>query len=68
VLIGSADVQSFADMANVYSNVRQARLIPFGSADIARLAAATAAPLLPLALTIFSVPELVKLLVKIVFK
>jgi hypothetical protein len=67
-LLGSADIQAMADMANVYSNVRQMRLVPFGTADITRLAAATAAPLLPLALTIFSVPQLLRFLVKIVFK
>ncbi|MFY9842720.1 MAG: hypothetical protein ACLPN2_14690 [Terriglobales bacterium] len=67
-LLGTADIQAMSDMANVYENVRQMRLLPFGTADITRLAAATAAPLLPLALTIFSLPELLKFLVKIVFK
>jgi hypothetical protein len=67
-LLGSADIEAMADMANVYSNVRQMRLVPFGSDDITRLAATAAAPLLPLALTIFSVPQLLKFLIKIVFK
>jgi len=67
-LLGSNDIQSMADMANVCANVRQMRLVPFGTDDITRLALATAAPLLPLALTMFSVPELAKFLVKIVFK
>jgi hypothetical protein len=57
-----------ADIANVYSNVRQMRVVPFGSDDITRLAVTAAAPLLPLALTIFSVPQLLKFLIKIVFK
>ena len=55
-------------MGNIYSMVRKMRLVPFGTDDITRLAATAAAPLLPLALMIFSVPELVKFLVKIVFK
>jgi hypothetical protein len=67
-LLGTADIQSMADMANVYSNVRQMRIVPFGTDDITRLAAFAAAPLLPLALTIFSVPELLKFLITIVFK
>jgi hypothetical protein len=67
-LLGSADIEAMADMANVYSNVRQMRLVPFGSDDITRLAVTAAAPLLPLALTIFSVPQLIKFLIKIVFK
>jgi hypothetical protein len=67
-LLGSADIQAMAAVANLYSNVRQMRLVPFGTTDITRLAAAAAAPLLPLALIIFSVPQLFKFLVKIVFK
>jgi|CZKJ01.1.fsa_nt_gi hypothetical protein len=67
-LLGSADIQSLADMGNIYSMVRKMRLVPFGTEDITRLAAATAAPLLPLLLTMFSVAQLVKFLVKIVFK
>jgi hypothetical protein len=67
-LLGTADIQSMADLANVYSNVRQMRVVPFGTDDITRLAAFAAAPLLPLALTIFSVPQLLKFLIKIVFK
>ena len=43
------------------------RIVPFGLEDITRLAAATAAPLLPLGLTIFSLEELIVRLVKIVF-
>jgi hypothetical protein len=67
-LLGTADIQAMADMTNVYSNVRQMRVVPFGTDDITRLAATAAAPLLPLALTIFSVPQLLKFLIKIVFK
>jgi hypothetical protein len=67
-LLGTQDIQAMADLTNVYSNVRQMRMVPFGTDDITRLAAMTAAPLLPLALTIFSVPQLLKLLMKIVFK
>ena len=67
-LLGTADIQSLADLSTAYSTVRQMRLVPFGSDDIVRLAAATAAPLLPLLLTTFSAAEVAKLLVKIVFK
>lgn len=67
-LLGTQDLQSMADMDNVCSSVHQMRVVPFGTDDITRLAAVTAAPLLPLGLTIFSFPELLKFLVKIVFK
>jgi hypothetical protein len=66
-LLGTQDIQAMADLQSVYSNVRQTRLIPFGSKEITYLAITSAAPLLPLALTIFSVPQLLRFLVKIVF-
>lgn len=66
-LPGSSDIGSVTGAENLYSNVRKMRLVPFGTEDITRLAAATAVPLLPLALTIFSVPELAKFLIKILF-
>jgi hypothetical protein len=43
------------------------RAVPFKLEDIIRLAAATAAPLAPLLLTIFPLEELIERLVKIVF-
>jgi hypothetical protein len=67
-LLGSADVQSLSDMETVYSRVRQMRLVPFSTSDITRLAATTAAPLVPLLFTMFSVADVMKLLIKIVFK
>jgi hypothetical protein len=66
-LLGTPDIQSMADVVNVYSNVRQTRLVPFGSKEITNLAITSAVPLLPLALTGFSVPQLLRFLVKIVF-
>jgi hypothetical protein len=66
-LLGTADLQSLADLGNSYSVVREMRIVPFGLEDITRLAAATAAPLLPLMLTIFSFEELVSRLFKVIF-
>lgn len=66
-LLGAADIQSLADLGNSYAMVREMRAVPFGLEDISRLAAATAAPLLPLALTIFSPEELILRVIKIVF-
>jgi len=42
-------------------------VVPFGLQDITRLALATAVPLLPLMLTVFSLEELLMRLLKIVF-
>lgn len=66
-LIGSADIQSLADLGNSYEVIQEMRVVPFGLRDVARLAAATAAPLLPLTLTILSLEELVTRLIRILF-
>jgi hypothetical protein len=66
-LLGAADIQSLADLGNSYALVREMRAVPFGLEDISRLAAATAAPLLPLLLTIFSPEELIMRIIKVVF-
>jgi hypothetical protein len=66
-LLGAADIQSLADLGNSYAMVREMRPVPFGLEDIARLAAATAAPLLPLLLAIFSPEELILRIIKVLF-
>jgi hypothetical protein len=66
-LLGSSDIQSLADMDHAYDSVRQMRLVPFGAKEVAVLAAATLAPLLPLTLTIFSLDQLVTRLLKLIF-
>jgi hypothetical protein len=66
-LLGTGDIQSLADLGNSYAMVREMRPVPFGLVDISRLAAATAAPLLPLLLTIFSPEELIMRVIKVVF-
>jgi hypothetical protein len=66
-LLGTGDIQSLADLGNSYALVRDMRAVPFGLEDVSRLAAATAAPLLPLLLTIFSFEELILRVVKVVF-
>ena len=66
-LLGAADIQSLADLGNCYALVREMRSVPFGLEDITRLAAATAAPLLPLLLTIFSPEELIMRIINVVF-
>ena len=66
-LLGAADIQSLADLGNSYALVREMRAVPFGLEDMTRLAAATAAPLVPLLLTIFSPEELILRIIKVVF-
>jgi len=65
-ILGTADIQSLADLGNSYAIVGEMRLVPFGLTDITRLAATTAAPLLPLGLTVLSFEDLVVRVFKIV--
>jgi hypothetical protein len=66
-LLGTVDIQSLADLGNSYAVVREMRPIPFGLDDIGRLVAATAGPLVPLLLTIFSPEELIMRVIKVLF-
>jgi hypothetical protein len=65
-LLGTGDIQSLADLGNSYAVVREMRPVPFRLDDIGRLAAATAAPLLPLLLTVFR-QELAMRIIKLLF-
>ena len=66
-LLGAGDIQSLADLGNSYAVVKEMRVVPFGLQDISRLAIATAAPMVPLLLTIWSPEELVTRIIKVVF-
>jgi len=66
-LLGTGDIQSLADLGNSFGLARDMRVVPFGLDDITRLAAVTAAPFLPLLLTIWSPEELIMRLIKVVF-
>jgi hypothetical protein len=66
-LLGSSDIQSLADLGNSYAVVREMRPVPFGLEDMLRLTAATAVPLLPLGLIVFSFEELVTRLLQVMF-
>jgi hypothetical protein len=66
-LLGTGDIQSLADLGNSYQVVREMRVVPFALQDVSRLAIATAVPLAPLLLTVFSFEELVTRVIKVVF-
>jgi AcrR family transcriptional regulator len=65
--IGSADVQSLADLGNSLEVVRSMRIAPITRDGILRLVAAILIPLAPLALTMMPLEELLKLLLGMVF-
>lgn len=66
-LLGTGDIQSLADLGNSYAVVKEMRAVPFGLQDISRLAIATAAPMAPLLLTIWSPEEVILRVMKVVF-
>jgi hypothetical protein len=66
-LLGSADIQSLADLGNSYDIVRETRLVPFSMKDVSRLAAIVAIPFLPLLLTIFSLDDFAMYVIKAIF-
>ena len=66
-MLGTGDIQSLADLGNSYAMVRDMRVVPFALQDVTRLALATATPLAPLLLTIFSFEELLVRVMKVVF-
>jgi hypothetical protein len=62
--LGSADIQSLADLRNGYLVVEGIRLTPFGMKDVTSLAATMLLPVAPLLLTTFSVEELLEHVLK----
>jgi hypothetical protein len=64
-LIGSADIQSQADLGTNYDVVRTMRIAPISIQAVLPLAVATLAPILPLALTMIPLNELLKKLLGI---
>jgi hypothetical protein len=66
-LIGSADIQSLADMGNSFNVVQSMNIIPFSWQTLAQLAIATLLPVLPLVLTMFSPEEILHRLLNAMF-
>ena len=65
-LLGSADIQSLADLGNSFEVVREMRTVPFSKETVLQLAVITLAPLAPLLLTMIPLEELLKRLLQIV--
>jgi len=66
-LIGSADIQSQADLGTSYDVVRTMRIAPLSLEAVLPLAVATLVPILPLVLTMIPLNELLKKLLGIAF-
>jgi len=66
-LLGSSDVQSLADMVSSFNVVNKMRWTPFSVRDVLQLSGVMLLPMLPLTLTMFSLPQLLEGLLKLVF-
>lgn len=66
-LMGSADIQSLADLGNSYAVVKEMRLVPITRTAVLQLAAALLLPLAPLLLTMMPLEELLKMLAGMLF-
>jgi hypothetical protein len=64
-LLGTADIQSQADLGSIYEVVRTMNITPVSIGAVAPIAAATLAPFVPLALTMVPLNELLKSLLGI---
>jgi len=65
-LLGSADIQSLADLANSFQNLGQMRVLPPTRDSVLTLLLITLLPLAPLPLTMISGRELLGRLIKMV--
>jgi len=66
-LVGSGDIQSLADLGNSYEVVRTIRILPITKETILQVVFATIAPIVPLALTMMPLEELLKTLAGVLF-
>jgi len=64
-LVGSADIQSLADLGNSFELVRNMRVVPITRDAVIQLAVITLLPVAPLLLTMVSLEELLKRLLQI---
>jgi hypothetical protein len=65
-LLGTADIQSLADLANSYRIVQDMRVVVFDRRDLLILLAGLLAPLCPLVFTVIPLPTLLKKVTKAV--
>jgi hypothetical protein len=66
-LIGSADIQSLADLRGGFEVVNDMRWVPFSLQSVMRLVVITLLPVAPLLLTMVSPKQLVEALLKLLF-
>ena len=63
-LLGSADIQSWADLHNGFGVIQNIRLLPFSVKNLTSLVALVLLPVAPLLLTVLSVEQLIDRVLK----
>lgn len=66
-LLGSADIQSLADLGNSFEFIRAMKVVPFSVRVILQLAVVTLLPALPLVLLVVPIEKILDLMTKAVF-
>jgi hypothetical protein len=66
-MLGSADIQSLADMGNSFQFVRRMRMTPISLDTVMRLGLWSALPVLPLLLLVIPLSDIFRALSKLVF-
>jgi hypothetical protein len=66
-LLGTTDMQSLADLGNVFKSVSEIRILPFGKEPLIRIVVLLVLPLLPLTLTMVPLRQIVDWLLKLAF-
>jgi hypothetical protein len=64
-LMGSADIQSLADLRNSFIFIRDIELTPFTVKNVLSMAVTTLLPVAPLLLTVFSAEQLIERVLKV---
>jgi len=65
-LLGTADIQSLADLGNSFEVIQGMNLLPFSNKSVIRLAIILVLPILPLFLTMIPLSEIIDRLLKMV--
>ncbi|MEK2690232.1 hypothetical protein [Bdellovibrio sp. GT3] len=65
-LVGSADIQSLADLGGSFDVIKEMKVFPFNLRTVIQLSIATLLPVAPLLLTMFSLEELLQRLLSMV--
>ena len=66
-LLGTPDIQSLADLGNAFKSISDMSVLPFGKDAVVRLGGVLVIPLLPLALTMVPLKQIVDWLIKLAF-